>query len=63
MAITGKDGKTRNLQRISDSVNSDNAYYTKKNEYGETQADIDNFFNETAKRNPNGLGGKGWVWE
>lgn len=41
MTIIEKDGKTRNLPRISDSVNNDNAYYTKQNEYGETQADID----------------------
>lgn len=41
ITIIGKDGKTRNLQRISDSVNNANAYYTKQNEYGETQADID----------------------
>ncbi len=41
--------------------NSD--YYTLENEHGETQADIDNFFRETIKNNPNGFGGKGFFVE
>ncbi len=41
--------------------NSD--YYTLENEHGETQADIDNFFLSELKKNPNGFGGKGTIWE
>lgn len=51
-------------QRMKDAeLNGDTDYFTKKNEHGETQADIDNFFRETIKNNPNGFGGKGFFVE
>ena len=41
----------------------DTDYFTKENEHGETQADIDNFFLSELKKNPKGFGGKGTIWK
>ena len=41
----------------------DTDYFTKENEHGETQSDIDNFFLSELKKNPNGFGGKCTIWK
>ena len=51
-------------QRMRDAeLNGDTDYFTKENEHGETQADIDNFFLSELKKNPNGFGGKCTIWK
>ena len=41
----------------------DTDYFTKENEHGETQADIDNLFLTELKKNPNGFGGNCSIWK
>ena len=55
----------KRLEQVVEDAKSrgDTDYFTKENEHGETQADIDNFFLSELKKNPNGFGGKGTIWK